>query len=326
MTRIPWPCLSENPVATGEPAASEAGSRVVGRARAAADRRGRPTEPAAPVGRRTAARGLLNARFGERDAAVKASGPWRRLGESESFPPCKPLKTNETELESRQFSPVRRTLMQRRRPSRPAEPVATPRPSSASFAGSRGAAKFSYPQPLEKARNEEGIWQAVAPHAGLGPRSRESRVRLAVSIPQGRPRPVRTRNERVLGICAGGLSGYADPILRCALDMMEVLQGVTLLPTDAAAPSGAGRHPLPARPDRRHRDPSAWTPSRRLLAMPALANAHDHCRPLSPTSFGAAGKPLEIGCCASARHAGDRSLSRRPSPRSDGPLGAARDR
>ncbi len=27
--------------------------------------------------------------------------------------------------------------------------------------------------------------------------------------------------------------------------------------------------------------------------MPALANAHDHCRPLSPTSFGAAGKPLE---------------------------------
>ena len=27
--------------------------------------------------------------------------------------------------------------------------------------------------------------------------------------------------------------------------------------------------------------------------MPALVNAHDHCRPLSPTSFGAAGKPLE---------------------------------
>jgi cytosine/adenosine deaminase-related metal-dependent hydrolase len=31
----------------------------------------------------------------------------------------------------------------------------------------------------------------------------------------------------------------------------------------------------------------------RLLAMPALANAHDHARPLSPTSFGGAGKPLE---------------------------------
>ena len=32
---------------------------------------------------------------------------------------------------------------------------------------------------------------------------------------------------------------------------------------------------------------------RRLLAMPALANAHDHARPLSPTSFGGADKPLE---------------------------------
>ena len=32
----------------------------------------------------------------------------------------------------------------------------------------------------------------------------------------------------------------------------------------------------------------------RRLALPALANAHDHCRPLSPTSFGGAGKPLEL--------------------------------
>lgn len=43
---------------------------------------------------------------------------------------------------------------------------------------------------------------------------------------------------------------------------------------------------------------AAIAPSRapqppRLLAMPALANAHDHARPLSPTSFGGAGKPLE---------------------------------
>ena len=30
-----------------------------------------------------------------------------------------------------------------------------------------------------------------------------------------------------------------------------------------------------------------------MLAMPALVNAHDHARPLSPTSFGAAGKPPE---------------------------------
>ena len=39
--------------------------------------------------------------------------------------------------------------------------------------------------------------------------------------------------------------------------------------------------------------PAARSPAHRLVAMPALANAHDHCRPLSPTSFGAANKPLE---------------------------------
>ena len=39
--------------------------------------------------------------------------------------------------------------------------------------------------------------------------------------------------------------------------------------------------------------PSHITAPPRLLAMPALANAHDHARPLSPTSFGGAGKPLE---------------------------------
>jgi cytosine/adenosine deaminase-related metal-dependent hydrolase len=39
--------------------------------------------------------------------------------------------------------------------------------------------------------------------------------------------------------------------------------------------------------------PASRRPGRRLLAMPAMANAHDHARPLSPTSFGGAGKPLE---------------------------------
>ena len=39
--------------------------------------------------------------------------------------------------------------------------------------------------------------------------------------------------------------------------------------------------------------PSTKSPSRRLLALPGLANAHDHARPISPTSFGGAGKPLE---------------------------------
>jgi cytosine/adenosine deaminase-related metal-dependent hydrolase len=40
-------------------------------------------------------------------------------------------------------------------------------------------------------------------------------------------------------------------------------------------------------------EPSGATTGPRLLAMPALANAHDHARPLSPTSFGGTGKPLE---------------------------------
>jgi cytosine/adenosine deaminase-related metal-dependent hydrolase len=73
---------------------------------------------------------------------------------------------------------------------------------------------------------------------------------------------------------------------------VERLSGVVLLPTDGA----------PALPpvdiaicDGRIAaiEPAADTPSRRRLALPALVNAHDHARPLSPTSFGAAGKPLE---------------------------------
>jgi cytosine/adenosine deaminase-related metal-dependent hydrolase len=40
--------------------------------------------------------------------------------------------------------------------------------------------------------------------------------------------------------------------------------------------------------------PAAQTPGQRRLACPALVNAHDHCRPLSPTSFGGANAPLEL--------------------------------
>ncbi len=40
-------------------------------------------------------------------------------------------------------------------------------------------------------------------------------------------------------------------------------------------------------------EPSTAAARPRLLAMLALINAHDHARPLSPTSFGGAGKPLE---------------------------------
>jgi cytosine/adenosine deaminase-related metal-dependent hydrolase len=74
--------------------------------------------------------------------------------------------------------------------------------------------------------------------------------------------------------------------------MRTTIEGVTLLPTDGA-PAGA---PV----DLHVEDGRIATivaavraPVRRRLALPALVNAHDHCRPLSPTSFGAAGKPLE---------------------------------
>jgi cytosine/adenosine deaminase-related metal-dependent hydrolase len=74
--------------------------------------------------------------------------------------------------------------------------------------------------------------------------------------------------------------------------MTDRLQGVTLLPTDGGATGG----PVDIRFQNgliAAIEPSARAPSRRVLAMPALVNAHDHARPLSPTSFGGAAKPLE---------------------------------
>ena len=40
-------------------------------------------------------------------------------------------------------------------------------------------------------------------------------------------------------------------------------------------------------------EPAKGVAGKRLLAMPALVNAHDHARTLSTTSYGAGGKPLE---------------------------------
>jgi hypothetical protein len=97
----PWPCSPRNP------AAACRARRRRAEASNARERLSPTPEAARPsslgVGRRTAARGLPNARLRERDAAVRASGFWRPLGGSETFPPCKPLKTKETELESRQI-------------------------------------------------------------------------------------------------------------------------------------------------------------------------------------------------------------------------------
>ena len=74
--------------------------------------------------------------------------------------------------------------------------------------------------------------------------------------------------------------------------MTDRLSGVVLLPTDGGP---AGPPVDLSITDGRIAEivPAADSPTRRLLAMPALVNAHDHARPLSPTSFGAAGKPLE---------------------------------
>src|SRR5271155_5515756 len=73
--------------------------------------------------------------------------------------------------------------------------------------------------------------------------------------------------------------------------MIDRLSGVVLLPTDGG-PAGSAVD-LSLQDGRIAGITPAAPPRRRLLAMPALVNAHDHARPLSPTSFGAAGKPLE---------------------------------
>ena len=74
--------------------------------------------------------------------------------------------------------------------------------------------------------------------------------------------------------------------------MIERLSGVVILPTDGS-PAGPPVDLSIADGRISAITPAAGPPARRLLAMPALVNAHDHARPLSPTSFGAAGKPLE---------------------------------
>jgi cytosine/adenosine deaminase-related metal-dependent hydrolase len=74
--------------------------------------------------------------------------------------------------------------------------------------------------------------------------------------------------------------------------MSLTITEVTLLPTDGG-PAGAPVDLVIEDGAIAAIAPAAGKPERHRLALPALANAHDHCRPLSPTSFGAAGKPLE---------------------------------
>ena len=74
--------------------------------------------------------------------------------------------------------------------------------------------------------------------------------------------------------------------------MIDRLSGIVLLPTDGN-PAGSPVDLLIGDGRIAAITPAAAPPARRLLATPALVNAHDHARPLSPTSFGAGGKPLE---------------------------------
>jgi hypothetical protein len=141
-------------------------SRGVGRARAAvADRRGRATEQRARC--RTP---HCRARSPECSASrARRGGPSVGLataaGREGTFPPCKPLKTKETELESHKMilprseeadataatvSPKQKGS-RRRHPRRRSREIGGPADSA--------TAKFSYPQALEKAQNGEGIWR-----------------------------------------------------------------------------------------------------------------------------------------------------------------------
>ncbi len=71
------------------------------------------------------------------------------------------------------------------------------------------------------------------------------------------------------------------------LTVADALVGPDYVPSGPCAIELEGGRVTAVRP--------AGAPSgRRLLALPAPIDAHDHARPLSPTSFGAALKPLEL--------------------------------
>ena len=72
---------------------------------------------------------------------------------------------------------------------------------------------------------------------------------------------------------------------------MRELRCAHVLP-DAAAPA-AGAHVIRIDGDCIESVEPAAASSRRLLALPAPTNAHDHCRLTSTSAYGGAGKPLE---------------------------------
>ena len=66
----------------------------------------------------------------------------------------------------------------------------------------------------------------------------------------------------------------------------------TYIQPNADAPA-AGAHVVKIDGDRIVAVEPAKSEGRRLLALPALTNAHDHARVTSTTAYGGAGKPLE---------------------------------
>src|SRR5689334_22948655 len=66
----------------------------------------------------------------------------------------------------------------------------------------------------------------------------------------------------------------------------------THIQPSAAAPA-AGPHVIRIDGDRIVAVEPAKAGTRRLLALPALTNAHDHARVTSTSAYGGAGKPLE---------------------------------
>jgi hypothetical protein len=173
-------------------------SRGVGRARAAvADRRACATERAR--GRTSHGRAQSPDCSASR---AQRSGPGiglsrRPLEGSESFPPRKSLKTNETELESHKYSPVRRRPMQRRRPSRRTERGRDVLGRSREIAGAADAGRRNFPirNPLKrfKMAKESGRPSLLAARAGVRGERRVRRQRFHPSgLAEGRRQPAMT--------------------------------------------------------------------------------------------------------------------------------------
>jgi len=158
----PWPCSPRSPAAPCQPAREPSRRTREGGCRRSPRRRNRAARSRSVIARPRAVSECSASPARRGGPSVGLAGPaWR----DETFPPCKPLKTKETELESRQIPrQFRGSPMQRPRPFRRTKRSRREAASilgvvSRKSAGRRTrAAKFSYPQTIEKAGNGEGIW------------------------------------------------------------------------------------------------------------------------------------------------------------------------